>query len=152
MDILQNNYTRNAIVEADLIVTLSVLVCGSYVADIYGKPFIVVHPGPLSAVGSFTQVPLPPSYIPIAGASVSDNMSFLQRTENFILSNIKHFAMDFIVTSYFRSLQEKYKGKSSESFSRLFGKAESYIITTDFAFEFVHPTMPGDVTILISKI
>ena len=149
---LQNNDTRNAIVEADLIVIMSVLFCGPYIADIYDKPFIVVHPGPLPAVGSFTQVPLPPSYIPMAGASVSENMNFLQRTKNFIMSNVKHVGMDFVVTSYFQSLHEKFNGKSLESYSRLFGKAESYIITTDFAFEFVHPTMPGDVTILISKI
>jgi len=143
IDILENNVTRNAIKEADMIVTLSLMICGIYVADIYDKPFIVLHPGPLPAIGTYAQVPLPPSYVPLAGSISSDKMNFLERTRTFIFSNVKNVVMDFIFTSYFRSLQEKFSRKSLESFSYLFSKAEAYIVTVDFAFEFVHPIMPN---------
>ena len=126
-----------------MIVTLSVMICGIYVADIYDKPFIVLHPGPLPAIGTYAQVPLPPSYVPLAGSISSDKMNFLERTRTFIFSNVKNVVMDFIFTSYFRSLQEKFSRKSLESFSYLFSKAEAYIVTVDFAFEFVHPIMPS---------
>ena len=149
MDLLQDNKTRSAIVEADLIVTLSVMICGTYIASIYDKPFVVVHPGPTALVGSFAQVPLPPSYVPMVGTTASEKMNFLQRTQNFVKSNFKDFVIDVLVTSYFRSLQEKFGRKSLERFSHLFGKAELYIVTVDFAFEFVHPTMPGNALLYI---
>ena len=126
-----------------MIVTLSLMLCGIYVADIYDKPFLVLHPGPLPAIGTYAQVPLPPSYVPLAGSIASDQMDFLVRTRTFIMSIVKNVMVDFVVTSYFRSLQEKFSRKSFESFSHLFSKAEAYIVTVDFAFEFVHPIMPG---------
>ena len=150
--ILEDNDTRNAIMKADMILTLSVMVCSFYIAENYDKPFIVVHPGPLPAIGSLAQVPLPPSYVPMGGLVLSENMSFFQRTLNFIAYRVRDAVMDHVVNYFFRDLKEKFQWKSSENFARLFGKAEAYIATVDFAFEFVHPLMPGKlIRVLIFK-
>ena len=142
-DILESNDTRNAIAQADMIIALSTFACGTYVADIYDKPFVVVHVLPLPAIGSYAQVPMPPSYVPAATATLTEEMTFIQRTKNFLLQVAKDIGVNAVVSYYFRNLQEKYNRKSSDSFSQLFGKAEAYIVIVDFAYEFVHPIMPS---------
>ena len=140
--IIRSKEAREKIMEADLIVTISMNFCGAYLADIFNKPFIVLHPGPLSIVGSFAGVPLPPSYVPIFGLETSDQIPFIKRLANFIMYTFKNFAMDAALTYSFRKLQSEF-GKNQERFSTLFAKAEMYIVTVDFAYEFVHPLMPS---------
>lgn len=142
-DLLGTDETRNAIIQSDFIVAFSATICAIYVADIYGKPFAVVHPGMFPVVGSYAQVPLPPSYVPLSGSEFTEKMSFLERTKNFLWVNVRSALVDAAVTHYYRGMQERFKWKSYERFSRLYARAELYIVSLDFAFEFVHPLMPG---------
>ena len=145
--ILKNKEAERQIMEADVLVTLSVNICGNYLAYVFDKPFISVHPGPLSVIGSFAGVPLPPSYVPIAGMAVSDQISFMKRVRNFMLYAIKDVAVDAALNAVFKKFQLDY-GKKAEWASTLFGRAEAYIITMDFSFEFAHPLMPSKKVIL----
>ena len=140
--ILLNEETKQLILEADLIVTFSMNKCGTYIAHIFNKPFIVLHPASFSLIGSYADVPLPPSYVPIIGLQTSDEMSFLKRTQNFLMYLVKNVAVDVGVTYNFKALQNEY-GAKQEWFSTLFSKAEVYIVTVDFTYEFVHPIMPS---------
>eukprot|EP00112_Aurelia_sp_Birch-Aquarium-sp1_P002647 Seg1296.3 transcript_id=Seg1296.3/GoldUCD/mRNA.D3Y31 product="UDP-glucuronosyltransferase 3A2" protein_id=Seg1296.3/GoldUCD/D3Y31 len=139
-----NEETLNELKNADMIVSLSMFFCGSYIADIFDKPFVLVHPAGLPVIGAYAQVPMPPSYVPLIGSGSTDEMTFMQRTRNFVVSNIKNIALDVIVSYYFKTFQREMASKSIKSYSQLFGKAELYILPTmDFSFEYAHPLMPS---------
>jgi len=140
--VLENKEAKRQIMEADILVTLSVNICGTYFAYIFDKPFITLHPGPLSVIGSFAGVPLPPSYVPIAGMAVSDQISFMKRVQNFILFALKDVVVDAALNAIFKKFQHDH-GKKAESAATLFGRAEAHIVTMDFSFEFAHPLMPN---------
>eukprot|EP00112_Aurelia_sp_Birch-Aquarium-sp1_P015175 Seg334.2 transcript_id=Seg334.2/GoldUCD/mRNA.D3Y31 product="UDP-glucuronosyltransferase 2A1" protein_id=Seg334.2/GoldUCD/D3Y31 len=113
-----------------------------YLAEIFDKPYILVHPGPLAAIGAFAQVPVPPSYVPLIGTT--DEMTFIERTKNFVVSNVKNIVMDTLITYYFKDFQKEMGSTSTESYAQIFGKAELYIVSTmDFVFEYAHPLMPN---------
>ena len=141
--LVSNNETLSEIKNADLIVSFSLFCCGSYIAEIFDKPIVLVHPGTIAPIGPYAQVPLPPSYVPRI-ASVTDEMAFVSRTMNFVVTIILNIAVDTLVTHYFKAFQKEMGSTSTQSFSQLFGKAELYIIASvDFAFEYVHPVMPS---------
>ena len=94
--------------------------CGAYLADFFNKPFIVVHSGGLSVIGTFAQVPLPPSYVPFMGHGVTDEMTFLQRLKNLLIQNVNKILMDYSISNHFRSLQEEMGSAHNSSFSQLF--------------------------------
>ena len=143
-ELVSNDETLNEIKNADLLVSISVFCCSSYIAEIFDKPIIYVHPGPLAAVGPWAQVPLPPSYVPLIGSGTTDEMTFMERTKNFVVSNIKSVMLDTFVTYYFKAFQKEMGSTSTQSYSQLFGKGELYIVATvDFVFEYAHPLMPS---------
>ena len=147
--ILEDKDTRYAVMKADMIITLSFMVCSFYLAENYDKPFIVLHPAPLPVIGSLAQVPLPPSYVPMSGSAISESMSFFQRARNFIAYKMRDVLLNHVVDYFFQDLTNKFQWRSSGSFARMFGKAEAYIATVDFAFEFVHPLMPSKLIMVI---
>ena len=139
-----NDETLSEIKNADMIVSISLFCCGSYIADIFDKPIILVHPGTIAPIGPYAQVPLPPSYVPRIASVSTDEMTFMHRTMNFVVANIQNIAVDTFVTYYFKAFQKEMGSTNTQSFSQIFGKAELYIIAAvDFVFEYVHPVMPS---------
>lgn len=137
--ILGNEQAKKEVLEADMLVILSVNICGGYLAHIFNKPFVVLHPGPLPVIGYFTDAPSPPSYVPMTGFEASDEMTVLQRVQNFIMFVAKNSLFDVVVSYYFQGLQTEHGLKREEWYSTIFGNAELYLITVDFSYEFVHP-------------
>ena len=143
-ELVSNVDTLNEIKNADMIVSTSMFCCSTYIADIFDKPIIYVHPGPLALIGPWAQVPLPPSYVPLIGSGTTDDMTFMQRTKNLVVSNIKSVLLDAFVTYHFKTFQKEMGSTSTQSYAQLFGKAELYIIASvDFVFEYAHPLMPS---------
>eukprot|EP00795_Rhopilema_esculentum_P008298 gene8298-14259_t len=62
---LKNKNVLKEIKDADMIVTISVMPCGHYIADMYDKPTIALHPASFSPIASETGVPSLASFVPM---------------------------------------------------------------------------------------
>eukprot|EP00795_Rhopilema_esculentum_P008295 gene8295-14256_t len=140
---LKTNDTMKVIQEADMIVTISVMPCGHYIADIYDKPTILLHPASYSFIASYTGVPDLASFVPMVTGPFTDEMSFIERVQNFLTYRIRDIIVKAFLTYWFRDLQSAYNWKSKESFTELFGKTEMVIVPMDFAYQYVSPIMPN---------
>eukprot|EP00795_Rhopilema_esculentum_P008290 gene8290-14250_t len=140
---LQNNNTLKEIQDASMIVTISIMPCGYYIADLFDKPVVTLTTAAYFCIGHYTGAPSLPSNIPSAASRSTDEMTFLERTQNFINYKLRDIGMDFLVNYYFRELQYAYGMKSKGRFSELFGKTELIILPLDFAYQYAHPIMPN---------
>ena len=141
---LKTNDTMKVIQEADMIVTISVMPCGHYIADLYDKPTILLHPASYSFIASYTGVPDLASFVPMVTGPFTDEMSFIERVQNFLTYRIRDIIVKVFLTYWFRDLQSAYNWKSKDSFTELFGKTEMVIVTMDFAYQYVSPIMPSE--------
>ena len=146
---LKNNNVLKEIKDADMIVTISVMPCGHYIADMYDKPTIALHPASFSFIASETGVPSLASFVPMGTGPFSDEMSFIERVQNFVSYRIKDIIVNFWLTYWFRELQSANDWKSKESFPEVFRKAEMVIVPLDFSFQYVTPIMPSEYSIIL---
>ncbi len=126
---------------AELVIIPAISPCHFYVMDYINRPFIAVYSSAFTLFGSLTQVPLPPSYVPIITAT--DRMTFPQRVFNFIASLARASITDVALTQAFSGFSHKYKAGEGKSLQQLYLQAEMYLASSDFAVEFAHPLMPS---------
>ena len=148
---LKNNNVLKEIENADMIVTLSVMPCGHYIADMYDKPKITLNPSSLSTISSEAGVPNLASFVPMVTSPFSDEMSFLERVQNFVEYRIKEVIVNFWLTYWFRELRSANDRKSKRSYSEVFGNAEMVIVPLDFSYQYVTPIMPSEYSIVLFK-
>ncbi|XP_065063261.1 UDP-glucuronosyltransferase 2A3-like [Rhopilema esculentum] len=140
---LKNNDVLKEIENADMIVTISVMPCGHYIADMYDKPKITLNPSSLSTISSEAGVPNLASFVPMVTSPFSDEMSFLERVQNFIEYRIKEVIVNFWLTYWFRELRFANDRKGKGSYLEVFGNAEMVIVPLDFSYQYVTPIIPN---------
>ncbi|XP_062922119.1 UDP-glucuronosyltransferase 2A1-like isoform X1 [Mobula hypostoma] len=94
----------------------------------------------------FLFAPSPPSYVPISSSHLTDKMSFLQRTQNFILSLIHLSILELTIYRSYNELCHRYLGPDTDIKTILL-RADVWLIRVDFVFGFPRPTMPNIVYI-----
>ncbi len=142
---LIDNAALKELRDADIIISLSVVACSTYIADYVNKPFILLYPAAFPLFGTFADVPMPPSYVPLL--STSDNMKFMQRAMNFVVASIRGVAIDTLADYFFKEFKQKYNVR--KTFGEIFSQAEMHLVSSDFAIEFAHPIMPSEFLMLI---
>ncbi|XP_048419055.1 UDP-glucuronosyltransferase 2A1-like [Stegostoma tigrinum] len=99
-----------------------------------------------SGEAHFRIAPSPLSYIPVLGSQLTDKMSFLQRSKNFMLYLLQTSVSEFIFHRIYNKLCYHYLGPDTDIETVLL-RADVWLMRVDFIFEFPRPTMPNIVYI-----
>ncbi|XP_067303002.1 UDP glucuronosyltransferase 5 family, polypeptide G1 [Pseudorasbora parva] len=86
--------------------------------------------------------PSPPSYVPMYNSLLHDQMSFLQRTENFIRYFFSLLQERYIIMPIYTQLLERHFPPGADLLS-MQQSADIWLIRMDFVFEFPRPSMPN---------
>eukprot|EP00794_Sanderia_malayensis_P015238 gene15238-16812_t len=126
---------------ADIIITLPLVPCLIYMTDYVNKPFILLYPDAFSLTGFTSGTPLPPSYVPLISAS--EEMTFLQRTMNFLLVSARNQFTNIAMNYLFGSFTTKYNISQGKTLLDVTAQAEMHLVSSHFAIEFAHPLLPN---------
>ncbi|XP_036399378.1 UDP-glucuronosyltransferase 2B31-like [Megalops cyprinoides] len=126
----------------DLVLTDPAFGGGILLAHYLGLPLVLNVRWTIHGEGHFAIAPSPLSYVPIPGAELTDNMSFLQRVQNVFVQSLVWIQIQLIVSPPYSSLCHRYFGPGADYFS-LFQAADIWLMRVDFVFEFPRPTMPN---------
>ncbi|XP_045921534.1 UDP glucuronosyltransferase 5 family, polypeptide G1 [Micropterus dolomieu] len=96
--------------------------------------------------GHLTIAPSPPSYIPVSGSELPDQMDFLERTKNMLHHIQSVVDQHFIVNPAYSDLLQRHFPPGTDLLSLEYA-ADIWLVRTDFVFEFPRPTMPNVVYI-----
>ncbi|XP_048418888.2 UDP-glucuronosyltransferase 2A1-like [Stegostoma tigrinum] len=130
----------------DLILTDPVFATGAMLAYYLKLPLVYNVRSLSSGEAHFRIAPSPLSYVPILGSRLTDKMSFLQRTQNVIISHVQLWVTEFIVHPIYNELCHRYLGPDIH-IETILQRADVWLMRIDFTFEFPRPTMPNIVYI-----
>ncbi|XP_050752499.1 UDP-glucuronosyltransferase 2C1-like isoform X2 [Gymnogyps californianus] len=128
----------------DVLIADPLSVGGELVAEILAIPFVYSF---RFSDGNVLEklcggLPSPPSYVPASTTGLTDQMSFVERLQNFLF----YFYTDLFFSKF---LQDKWDGYYSNVLGRpttlceTMGKAEIWLIRTYWDFEFPRPFLPN---------
>ncbi|XP_046512512.1 UDP-glucuronosyltransferase 2C1-like [Equus quagga] len=117
--------------------------CGELLAELLNIPFIYSF---RFSVGNAVErlcggLPTPSSYVPGSTTGLTDNMTFVQRLENWLL----HVMSDVMYLYYLFPEWDEYYSKvlgKPTTICETMGKAEMWLIRTSWDFEFPYPYLP----------
>ncbi|XP_078595897.1 UDP-glucuronosyltransferase 1-2-like isoform X3 [Branchiostoma floridae x Branchiostoma japonicum] len=109
-----------------------------HIAVMRGDPFFL----DVKATG----VPLPPSYVPFLFTDFTDDMTFLQRLQNVVLSTVVPVIAQQGVSSYYNELVRKYIGEE-ETIQSVTSRTDLWLYRTDNVLDFPRPSMPNMVQV-----
>ncbi|XP_008049630.1 UDP-glucuronosyltransferase 2A3 [Carlito syrichta] len=128
----------------DVMLIDPVIPCGELLAELLAVPFVVSL---RASIGGNMErhcgkLPAPPSYVPVLMSRLTDNMTFLERVKNIMLS----FFFDFWIQDYnfhfWKDFYSKILGRPT-TLCETVGKAEMWLIRTYWDFEFPQPYLPN---------
>ncbi|XP_051986441.1 UDP glucuronosyltransferase 5 family, polypeptide G1 [Xyrauchen texanus] len=90
--------------------------------------------------------PSPPSYVPMYNSLLSDQMNFLQRTDNFLRYLVSLLQEQYVIVPIYSKLLERHFPPGTDLLS-MQQSADIWMMRMDFVFEFPRPTMPNVVYI-----
>eukprot|EP00058_Branchiostoma_floridae_P017218 XP_002602706.1 hypothetical protein BRAFLDRAFT_210309 [Branchiostoma floridae] len=93
-----------------------------------------------------TGVPLPLSYVPSILTDFTDDMTFVQRLQNVVLSTLVPVLARLGVSSYYDELVRKYIGEK-ETIQSVTSRAVLWLCRTDNVLDFPRPSMPNMVQV-----
>eukprot|EP00058_Branchiostoma_floridae_P014184 XP_002599672.1 hypothetical protein BRAFLDRAFT_70352 [Branchiostoma floridae] len=109
-----------------------------HIAVMRGDPFFL----DVKATG----VPLPLSYVPFLFTDFTDDMTFLQRLQNIVLSTVVPVIAQQGVSSYYNELVRKYIGEE-ETIQSVTSRTDLWLYRTDNVLDFPRPSMPNMVQV-----
>lgn len=130
----------------DLLLTDPAFPTGVLLANFLHLP-LVYNVRWLNAGDAHMQIaPSPPSYIPTYNSLLHDQMSFMQRTENFLRHLFSLLQEQYIIVPIYNKLLERHFPPGTDLLS-MQQSADIWLMRVDFVFEFPRPTMPNVVYI-----
>ncbi|XP_059808849.1 UDP-glucuronosyltransferase 2A2-like [Hypanus sabinus] len=147
-EIFQNKTLLSQLEKAnfDLVLSDPFFVTGSMLAYYLKLPLVYNVRWLESGEAHFLFVPSPLSYVPILGSNLTDKMSFLQRTQNFIQHLIFQSIVELTIYPKYNELCHRYLGPDTDIKTILL-RADVWLMRVDFVLEFPRPTMPNIVYI-----
>lgn len=126
----------------DLLLTDPAFPAGVLVANFLQLP-MVYNVRWLNAGDAHMQTaPSPPSYVPMYNSLLHDQMSFLQRVENFLRYLCSLLQERYVIVPIYRELLERHFPPGSDLLS-MQQSADIWLMRMDFVFDFPRPTMPN---------
>ncbi|XP_072889326.1 UDP-glucuronosyltransferase 2C1-like isoform X3 [Hemitrygon akajei] len=130
----------------NLVLTDSALGTGPLLAHYLKVPQVYDVRLQINGEAHFLSAPSPPSYVPIPGSQLTDNMNLLQRTGNFMQHLLQLVFTEFFVYPIYNEICHRYLGPEADIQTILLS-ADVLLVRVDFVFEFPRPTMPNIVYI-----
>ncbi|XP_078595896.1 UDP-glucuronosyltransferase 1-2-like isoform X2 [Branchiostoma floridae x Branchiostoma japonicum] len=110
-------------------------------------PYIALLRGdPLFLDVKATGVPLPPSYVPSLLTDFTDDMTFLRRLQNVVLSTVVPVLARQVVNGIYNKLVRKYIGEE-ETIQSVSSRTDLWLYRTDDVLDFPRPSMPNIVQV-----
>ncbi|XP_010850427.1 PREDICTED: UDP-glucuronosyltransferase 2C1-like [Bison bison bison] len=136
--------TRLQAAKFDICIADPLSFCGELVAELLNIPFI--YSFRFSYGNVFERLcaglPMPSSYVPGTISGLTDSMTFIQRLENWLSYTINDLMYSYFVFPEWDEYYSKVLGKSTK-LCEIMGKAEMWLIRTNWDFEFPHPFLPN---------
>lgn len=130
----------------DLLLTDPAFPAGVLLANFLHLP-MVYNVRWLNAGDAHMQIaPSPPSHVPMYNSLLHDQMSFLQRMENFLRNLFSILQEQYIIVPIYSELLERHFPPGTDLLS-MQQSADIWLMRVDFVFEFPRPTMPNVVYI-----
>ncbi|XP_030064725.1 UDP-glucuronosyltransferase 1-6 isoform X2 [Microcaecilia unicolor] len=130
----------------DALLTDPALPCGVILAEYLAIPAVHFFRGyPCGLEYKATNCPNPPSYVPRCYSYNTDQMTFPQRLQNFLIG--------YLELLLFKNIYTRYEPLASRVLHRnvnimeLYGHAVIWLLRYDFVFEYPRPTMPNMILI-----
>ncbi|XP_041042317.1 UDP-glucuronosyltransferase 2A1-like isoform X1 [Carcharodon carcharias] len=143
--IIKNHKLLQKLQESKFRVLLSdpVNPCGDLLAIKLGIPFIFTLRFSFGSVMERLcgQLPVPPSYVPVAMSELSDKMTFAERFQNILYMQMYSLMCKWLWLEWDMYYSEAI-GKPT-TFCETMGKAEIWLIRTYWDFEFPRPFLPN---------
>ncbi|XP_030627728.1 UDP glucuronosyltransferase 1 family, polypeptide B1 [Chanos chanos] len=128
--------------EFELLLTDPFLPCGTIIATALSLPTIYFLRGmPCGLDLLAAQCPSPPSYVPRFASGNTDQMDFMQRVKNFIMTGVE-LQLCRTMYSRFDELASRYLERDV-TYRELIGYGAIWLLRYDFTFEFPRPVMPN---------
>ncbi|XP_066286542.1 UDP-glucuronosyltransferase 2C1-like [Branchiostoma lanceolatum] len=93
-----------------------------------------------------TGVPLPLSYVPFVFTDLTDNMTFVQRLQNVVLSTLGPMALRRAISSSHDGLVRTYIGEE-ETIQSVTSRTDLWLYQTDNVLDYPRPSMPNTVQV-----
>ncbi|XP_019783589.1 UDP-glucuronosyltransferase 2C1-like isoform X1 [Globicephala melas] len=118
--------------------------CGELVAELLNIPFIYSFRFSYGNVIErlCARLPMPSSYVPGITSRLTDNMTFIQRLENWLLYTMSDMMSSYYAFAEWDEYYSKILGKRT-TLCEIMGKAEMWLIRTYWDFEFPFPYLPN---------
>uniref|UniRef100_A0A8C8TPJ0 UDP-glucuronosyltransferase n=1 Tax=Peromyscus maniculatus bairdii TaxID=230844 RepID=A0A8C8TPJ0_PERMB len=128
----------------DVMVADPFILCSDLLAEILKTPLVYslrFFPG--STYEKYSGgLPLPPSYVPVAMSELSDQMTFMERVQNVIYMLCFDFWFQTFNEKKWNQLYSEVLGRPT-TLTELMGKADIWLIRTNWDLEFPHPLLPN---------
>ncbi|XP_075209741.1 UDP-glucuronosyltransferase 2C1 [Chanos chanos] len=92
--------------------------------------------------GHFSIAPSPISYVPVPGSGLTDSMSLLERTRNFLHYGLNLLQERWLVLPIYSDLLHRHFPPESDLLA-MQRSAHVWLVRVDFVFEFPRPSMPN---------
>uniref|UniRef100_A0A452FP65 UDP-glucuronosyltransferase n=1 Tax=Capra hircus TaxID=9925 RepID=A0A452FP65_CAPHI len=118
--------------------------CGELVAELLNIPFIYTF---RFFSGNVIErlcagLPMPSSYVPGITSRLTDNMTFIQRLENWLLYTVNDIIYSYYVFPEWDEYYSKVLGKPT-TLCEIMGKADMWLFRSYWDFEFPQPYLPN---------
>ncbi|KAF7216118.1 UDP-glucuronosyltransferase [Nothobranchius furzeri] len=130
----------------EMVLTDPFLPCGSILAKIFSVPAVYFLRGlPCGLDTQASQCPSPASYVPVSFSGNTNNMTFLQRVTNIMMSYVESYLCG-IMYKHFDDLTSMQFGNGM-TYKELISHGAIWLLRYDFTFEWPKPVMPNQVFI-----
>lgn len=145
-DVVSNKELMTKLQESKFDVLLSdpVASCGELIAELLQIPFLYsirFSPG-YQIEKSSGRFLLPPSYVPVILSGLGGQMTFIERVKNMICRLYFDFWFQMFNDKKWDSFYSEYLGRPT-TLAETMGKAEMWLIRSNWDLEFPHPTLPN---------
>ncbi|XP_063971113.1 UDP-glucuronosyltransferase 2B33-like [Lytechinus pictus] len=130
----------------DLVLLEMFVPCDPLLAEYLKVPYIAMTASPRFPAydEDVYNMEMPSSYVPFESmGDLTDEMSFVQRIQNFIGRYVLSKLLQYLNTRPYRKLQLEHNIDPTSSIREISGRAELWLCHIDFALEFPHPTAPN---------
>uniref|UniRef100_A0A667WNF7 UDP-glucuronosyltransferase n=1 Tax=Myripristis murdjan TaxID=586833 RepID=A0A667WNF7_9TELE len=115
---------------------------GVLLAHRLGLPLVLNVRWIIPGDGHFAVAPSPLSYVPVAGALLTDKMTFFQRVKNVFIFLMALHHQASLVGPHYTPIVQHYFGPNVD-YMELLQASDIWLMRNDFTFEFPRPSMPN---------
>lgn len=142
--VLGNNEVMKSVKRADLLVSDSLYMCGSLIADKFSLPHVVVFTNSLSTPTAHAfSLPLCPAYLPQFKSALGDNLNFVERIQNSYHWIAIYLAFHLGMVPPYKELKDKYQIGPNKDLYETLGRVDLIIGQVGFFLDYPRPILPS---------